>query len=677
MADSGVIETTSQFKDTPQGLQQRWQIEIDAAKKNQEKWWKEAEEISKRYLGKGPIDAYGPRSKLNLFHSNVDTMLAILYGQMPQVDVSRRFADAEDDVARVGGEIIERILNTDIECDDDGFRPTLRYSLQDWKITGLGVARVRYECEMETQPEQPAIMDEAGNMMAPAVPAQEVKKRSEPKPQIPGQPPQQPGCEEEVETDYIHWRDFLWSPCRTWSEVRWVAFKAEMTRDELVKRFGKELGKQVPLQKRMAKEGDLSEPLKDAWSRAEVWEIWSKEGEYVCWFNDGMDKILDRKDDPLGLDGFFPCPRPLIANATTVKLMPEPDFNLAKDLYNEIDGITYRLKKLEQSAKVVGCYDASVEELQRIWEEAAENQLVGVRNWTAFAEKGGLQGAMAFVPLDPIIKGIEVLTAKRAEKIQLLYQITGLSDIVRGQATERATATEQRIKAGFASTRLQTDQDEVARFASDLSRLKAEIISKHFDPATILDRSNIRFTADAQNAQAAVQLVKSDFWQYRVEIKADSIALRDYAQLKQERSETVATMAGLFQQAAPMVQMAGPKVIPFLLEVSKWLIAATKGSSQMEAVFDKYAQMAEQMAMQPLQPKPPDPRLQAAQVKAQAEMGKARATMQQTGMDMQQSQMEHQMDMQKMAAQAALDRQKMQNGLAVTVPPVVPTWTRP
>lgn len=656
--ESGVIETTSQFKDTPRGLQERWQLEITAARKNQERWWKEGEEIAKRYLGKGPVDAYGPRSKLNLFHSNVDTSLAILYGQLPQVDVSRRFADSSDDIARVGGEMLERILNTDIECDDDGFRPTLRYTLQDWKIVGLGCARVRYEVEMETVPEQPAMVDAKGKELAPAVPAQERKKRDE-KSEL-------GASDEEVETDYIQWRDFLWSPCRVWSEVRWVAFKAEMTRDELVKRFGK-IGRKVPLQKRMAKESDLSDPLKDAWSRAEVWEIWSKEGEYVCWFNDGMQEILDRKDDPLGLDGFFPCPRPLIANATTMKLLPEPDFNLAKDLYNEIDGLTYRIKKLEESAKVVGCYDATVEELQRILEEAAENQLVPVRNWAGFSEKGGLQGAMAFLPLDPIIKGIEVLTAKRAEKIQLLYQITGLSDIVRGQATERATATEQRIKAGFASTRLQTDQDEVARFASDLSRLKAEVISKHFDPATIVERSNVQFTQDKAMADQAVQFIKSQFWQYRVEIKADSIALRDYAQLKQERTETVATMATLFQQAAPMVQMAGPKVIPFLLEVSKWLISATKGSSQMEAVFDKYAQMAEQVAMQPQQPPPPDPKLLAEQAKAKAEIGKAQ-------LDMQGTVMEHQMDMQKMAAQARLDQLKTRNQLAVQAakPPPVP-----
>jgi hypothetical protein len=341
-----------------------------------------------------------------------------------------------------------------------------------------------------------------------------------------------------------------------------------------------------------------------------------------------------------------------------MKLLPEPEFNLAKDLYNEIDGITYRLKKLEESAKVVGCYDATVEELQRILEEAAENQLVPVRNWAGFAEKGGLAGAMAFLPLDPIIKGIEVLTAKRQEKIQLLYQITGLSDIVRGQATTQATATEQRIKAGFASTRLQTDQDEVARFASDLSRLKAEIISKHFEPATIIDRSNIMLTGDVPMAQMAVALVKSHFWQYRVEIKADSIALRDYAQLKQERTETIAAMAGLFQQAAPMVQMAGPKVIPFLLDVSKWLIAATKGSAQMEAIFDKYAQMAEQQAMAPQPPPQPDPRLMADQVKARTEIQKAQLDMQGTAMG-------HQLEMQKMAAQAQLDQLKTRNQLAV------------
>ena len=76
-----------------------------------------------------------------------------------------------------------------------------------------------------------------------------------------------------------------------------------------------------------------------------------------------------------------------------------------------------------------------------------------------------------------------------AELMNLLFQVTGMSDIMRGQSTAGATATEQALKAKFASTRVQEFQNEFARFASDTQRIKAEIISKHFDPQTIAERS--------------------------------------------------------------------------------------------------------------------------------------------------------------------------------------------
>jgi hypothetical protein len=67
-----------------------------------------------------------------------------------------------------------------------------------------------------------------------------------------------------------------------------------------------------------------------------------------------------------------------------------------------------------------------------------------------------------------------------------------MSDIMRGQASQQTTATEQSIKARFASVRIQSMQDEFARFCSDTQRIKAEIISKHFDKNTIIKRANVR-----------------------------------------------------------------------------------------------------------------------------------------------------------------------------------------
>jgi len=46
----------------------------------------------------------------------------------------------------------------------------------------------------------------------------------------------------------------------------------------------------------------------------------------VIWIAKNFPKELDRKDDPLGLTEFFPCPMPLFATVTTGSLIPVPDY---------------------------------------------------------------------------------------------------------------------------------------------------------------------------------------------------------------------------------------------------------------------------------------------------------------------------------------------------------------
>lgn len=656
MADvgGGGIVSNKDFPKNPGGLQRKWSLEILAAQDNQKKWRDQAKKADLRYRGETDTASNSNKTRLNLYHANINIMLAILFGQVPKVDVSRRFDDANDDTARVSSEALQRLLNTDIEDSADDFRSEIKDSLQDWKIAGLGVSRLRYEAEFETVP--------ADDSAEPVIEEHDEKTH------------------EDIATEYIHWQDFLWSPCRRWKEVRWVAFRVEMTRDQLVKRFGEKIGKTVPLQTRSYKDGTRADEIKDAWSRASVWEIWNKEDNRVYWFSEGYDRILDVKRDPMGLEGFFPCPRPLMANLTTTRLMPKPDLELDKDLYDEIDDLADRLRKLVRRAELKGAYNKAFPELARIVEEGKEGQLIGVAGWGALSEKGGLASQMDFLPLDMIVKAIDALTTKLIEKINLLYQATGLSDIVRGEASQMATATEQRLKAGFASTRLQTDQDEVSRFASDLQRLRAEIISKHYDPKTIVERSNLQRveTIDAPSPppapgmppgpprkvpnmeliSAAVELIKSDFWQYRIEVKSDAIALRDYAALKQERVEAIASLAGLFQQALPMVQMY-PGAAPFVLEIGKWLIAATKGAQQLEASFDRFSAQVEKAALAPKPPQPPDPKLEAVKVKAQAEAAKARAGMQQTQLDGQVHAAKARMDLHLATQKHGLDMHKL------------------
>ena len=615
MSETGTtapIKDEEQFADTPQGWSARWQTELQAAQKVVKPWHKQADQIVKRFLddrqggnytGAGLATSAGVGgvwgtsrggSRLNLFTSNIQTLRSLLYGKIPSVDVDRRFNDADDDEARVAAEMLQRLLNSDIEDPDDSYSTTLVYALDDKLMVGMGNARVRYEVEMEDQDEVPAMMHpETGMEMAPAYTPEPMK------------------TEEEVCIDYVYWRDFLWSPARVWSEVRWIAFRNYMTLDAGVKRFGEKF-RDVPMKSpKRSDTANMDQGKRDPWDKAEVWEIWDKDNEAVFWYVEGFDEILDVKEDPLEVEGFFPCPRPMFSNLTTSGVLPRPDFVIAQDLYNEIDMLETRIAILTPAIKAVGCYDKAAEGVRRMMQEGVENDLVPVDNWAAFAEKGGIKGATDWLPITQIVSVIETLTGIRDNKIQLLYQVTGMSDIMRGEATQpNATATEQSIKSKFASVRVQAMQDEFARFASDLQRLKASIIVKHFDDQNIVGQTNIMRTPDAPLVPGALKLLRDDFAEYRISIKSEALSMTDYAALKQERTTAIQGMAGFIAAAQPLVEKF-PSTGPMLLEIMKWGMAGFKGASQMESMLDQAIAGIKQEQQQPKQPPPPDPKIQA------------------------------------------------------------------
>ena len=490
----GAIQSRSQFTDDPAGQARRWALELQSARDNLRKYHEKAETVCKVFLDEQ--EAEGER--LNLFHANVVTQRALLYGNTPKVDVERRHGDSEDDDARVAGEMMQRLLNTDIERDGDNYAAALRYALEDWSLVDLGVARARYVVETQTVDEQPAQMGPCEACGGAGVGAAQpdlnfgVPPDPEPCPQCqgtgqvehaPAVPEHEQKVFEDVETDWVYWKDFLYSPCRVWHERRWVAFRAQMTRDAGVKRFG-DIFKRVPLKE--SAPDDKADAVKDAWSRAEVWEIWSKEDDAVYWYVEGFHQILDVKPDPLGLEGFFPCPRPLVDNATTSKLVPKPSYLFAQDLYRKIDVLYSRICDLEDALRVSGVFDETCAGVGELLDGSARNKLIPVKNWMVFAEKGGIEGRISWFPVEVVAMALDRTQAQLLAKIALLFQTTGMSDIMRGQAAAPATATEQRIKAGFVSARSQTAQDELARFASDLKTRRARNLPLYPMPEAFL-----------------------------------------------------------------------------------------------------------------------------------------------------------------------------------------------
>jgi hypothetical protein len=259
---------------------------------------------------------------------------------------------------------------------------------------------------------------------------------------------------------------------------------------------------------------------------------------------------------------------------------------------------------------VTGVYDKSAgDSVGRVLLQAQENQLIPVDNWAMYAEGGGMKGKIDFVPIDQIVNCIERLRQYRSDKTMQIYEVLGISDIMRGSSKASETAAAQQIKAQFGSTRVQLSQFYIAEWVTHALRIKADIISKHFQPESIARASNIERTPDAQFAMGAITLIKNgELAEYRINVEADSMAAMDWAA---ERDAAVQFMQGLgafISQVEPFAAKS-PGAAPFLLRLMQWSIAKFRVSGEIEGVLDQAIAAMQQQLTTPPPPPPPAPEL--------------------------------------------------------------------
>jgi hypothetical protein len=450
-----------------------------------------------------------------------------------------------------------------------------------------------------------------------------------------------------------------------------------MTRDALVKRFGAKVGKSIPLdyEPKTNVIGDANTPRNMLLKRARIYEIWDREKKEVVWLSRGHSELLEVLPDPLGLENFEPCPMPMLANLTTSNCIPKPDYMMIQDQYVELDEVNNRISLLIIACKVVGVYDRSAEGVQRMLTEGYDNTLIPVDNWAMFAEKGGVKGQIDWLPLDTVIQALAQLQAHREAIKAQIYELTGISDIVRGSSKASETLGAQQLKSKFASVRIQRLQDEVVRFAEEILRIKAEILLKHFDPNILLQMANVQNMAveDQQLVPQAVALLKApeEVLCWRVEIASDAMAIIDYNQQKTERTEFLTAVA-TFLQSASTVGQGSPQLIPLMLQLLKFGVAGFRVSREIEGIFDRYMkEFEEQIEAQKNAPPQPDPEQQKmqmemqmkqadAQLKAQGQQADLAMKQQEQQADLQMQAQEHQMKLAQMAQEFQLKLDQMQ-----------------
>jgi len=582
---------------------------ISAYEREFKQWESRVKKLVKRYRMDDRTDASPDR--FNILWSNVQTLKAATYARVPQPDVSRRFRD-NDPVGRVASLMVERALEFEVHNYPD-FRLTMSHVVYDRFLGGRGTAWVRYHPITKTV-EMPKLPESTEEFEAMITDNAELETEQ-----------QEVLDFETCPTDYVHWQDFGHNVARTWEEVTIVWRKVYLTREQCIERFGEDLGKRIPMdsQPNEDKRSDDSEGVN---KRGLVFEIWDKTEGKAFWLSKSLGEFVDEREDPLEIDGFFPCPRPIYATLTTETLVPIPDFKFYEDQAFKLDELADRIAGLVSALQVKGVHDASIPELARLFKEGQNGDLIPVNNWAAFAEKKGLAGAVDLVEILPIAQALNEAYKAFEQVKQHIYELTGISDILRGQTAASETATAQQIKNSYASLRLKVYQDEVERFASDLFNIKAQIICKHFDPQTLIkmSASTQLQPVDQQMIPQAIELLKDNVTrEFRIAVETDSMAFQDEQQEKQDRVEFLKATSGFISSVVQAAQQE-PQMLPLGIELLKFGVTGFRIGKTLEGVIE---QSVEQMKQQAQQPKP-NPEMMKMQGQQQIEQAKMQSTQQ-------------------------------------------------
>ncbi len=559
---------------------QRWLERIAAAEKEMVPFRADVKRVV-RAFGLDRKDTERAKRRFEIAWANREILQSAVYDRPPVCVVKSRYTQG-DQLARAVSECMERAVNTSFDLHDA--HETLKGVRDQLVDFARGTAWVRYEPTIEQQPVDvmtaAAMGFEGGEGEAPTYPVK---------------------VDEKVAHEFVSWNDFVHGKAKTWPLVPWVARRVHLTKDEYEKRFP-------------------GKPYATTWAADDgkdrdipVWEIWCKESDRVYWASPACPELLDEEEPLLSLNGFYPCPAPAFGTLRKTSdgcetLVPIPDVVYYESQIQEINQLTARINALQGALRVKGFYPAGASNtggasaIEAAIKSNDDNAvLVPVTNFAAFGEKSQ---AIMWLPVDVVSKVITDCIAVRRQLIDDVYQITGISDIIRGDSEASETLGAQQLKAQWGSIRMRRKQNEMARFARDLCRLTAEIIAEHFDRETLARLTQMEVTDEM------VTLMRDDRMRgYVIEIEADSTVASDESQDRRDRMEFGTAMTQGLTAGVQLIGQAGPmapELAKMVGETLKFVVRGFPAARSLEQTFEDGINAIVEKLNQP-QPPPPDP----------------------------------------------------------------------
>jgi hypothetical protein len=455
-----------------------WHAEIKAAGMREDKWRKKGLDIIARHRQERGLEIHSNKptdKKTNILYSNTDVLLSHLCVDLGTPDVRRMFPrpGRKTKIARAAAAVLEKSMTVEghsYDCEKE-----FEDCIEDACLPGRGQVWIDLE---EIDGPSDAVWLES---------------------QI---------C-------HVPWEFFRMGPARRWSEVPWVARMHLFSRSDLEDSFP-EYADKIPLNYEIENTSEntkqsLVGPGKENVERAAVWEIWAKETRQRIYIAEDYPTVIKADDDPYSLKGFFPCPHPLYMIKTTNSLIPVPLFVQYQDQANELDRLTTRSYRLSESLKYCGIYGSAGDDNLPDTARLEDGEFVPYKNYQALQASGGLAAAFMVRDLAPIVTALQAVDMKIDATIQRIYEISGISDIMRGQSNPDTTATAEKFKARFGSHRSSRRQRMVQRFVREVYRIKAELIAEHYTREQLEEMTGISLPtrADQEQAKQAIAQLKA------------------------------------------------------------------------------------------------------------------------------------------------------------------------
>lgn len=631
--------------DSPAGIANYWLTQIEYAERKVKKFRTRGGQIIRRYKNNRSTAVptvtnitVGQR-RLNVLWANVQTLKPVLYSKTPKPNVTRRNKD-KDPVGRWAATVLERTLVNTLDMQPFDF--VMGQDVENLLLPGFGCSMVEYVPEVEN--------DQMG--------WQEARFR------------------------YVNWKDQLTNPARFWQEVWWWGYVSYLTRPEVRQRYGKDIAQEIVLDHKENKDSD------DTMSKATIWCIWDSRTKQVIHISTGYKQgPLAVMPPPVTFEGFFPIARPMVATTATDTTIPVPDFDMYQDQADEIDMYTQRIYVLGRSLRLRGLYPGDMESVRQIMDNSSDADLIPVPNWAMLGERGGANGLVVWFPIDQVAKVLSECHENRDRAMQAMYEVTGISDIIRGASDPNETLGGQQLKAQFASVRIRDRQRDVQRYIRDILRHMSSIIGQHFTLPVLQKMSGVNLLTQAQKQQVgmavqawqqfgqmqqqaqmqaqqgvpvmmpqppgfpqppeeAVEALQEPSWEeviallrdeklrgFVIDIETDSTIEADQLaqQQKAEQFLTAVTQyITAWAQVLPLMPQAAPLAGEMLISAARLF----KMGDTLETTIEEFTETLEKMAEQPKPPAPEDQKAQAdvavakigvqtAGIKAQAEQTKA------------------------------------------------------